>query len=53
MRKRVSNYQLEDEIGRGQYGIVYKGTHMPSGTTIAIKMINRSNLTPETQNYLN
>ena len=26
---------------------------MPSGTTIAIKMINRANLTADTQNYLN
>ena len=39
-------YEMESEVyrkivkvGEGTYGVVYKGLHVPTGTTVAIKKI--------------
>jgi len=36
----LGNYVLEEEIGRGGMGIVYRATRKADGVAIAIKMIN-------------
>ena len=35
--KVVGNYKLQDEIGRGNYGVVYRGTNI-HGAEVAIKL---------------
>ena len=47
MSKKVGPYQLKSKIGNGAFGTVYLGKHIPSQNKIAVKMINRQNLTPE------
>ena len=47
MSKKVGPYQLKSKIGSGAFGTVYLGKHIPSQNKIAVKMINRQNLTPE------
>ncbi|AFR95321.1 mitogen-activated protein kinase CPK1 [Cryptococcus neoformans C23] len=34
-----STYKLEEIVGEGAYGLVVAGTHLPSGTRVAIKRI--------------
>lgn len=39
MVKIVGNYTLTQAIGQGQYGKVYKATHMETKVDVAIKSI--------------
>jgi serine/threonine protein kinase len=39
MVKIVDNYTLTTVIGKGQYGKVYKATHIDSKMDVAIKVI--------------
>lgn len=38
------NYQLKDEIGSGTFGKVYLGTHTPTNSPIAIKILDKSKI---------
>ena len=38
------NYQLKDEIGSGTFGKVYLGIHSPTGSLIAIKILDKSKI---------
>jgi hypothetical protein len=38
----IGNYRLVQEIGRGGMGVVYRGEHIYSGNTVAIKVIHPS-----------
>lgn len=49
MGKRVGLYKLKEKIGKGTFGTVYLGRHMPSKNKVAIKMISRKHLSPEQQ----
>ena len=40
MSRVVSHYQLEDEIGRGGMGVVYRATDLRLGRPVAIKMLH-------------
>ena len=52
MGKRIGSYELKSKIGKGTFGTVYLGKHIPSKNKIAIKMINREGLKLEQQNRL-
>lgn len=45
MVKRIGDYTLNQEIGRGQFGIVYLGED-PTGKRVAIKVIQYARLKP-------
>ena len=47
--KRVSHYILKEELGKGQYGVVYRGEDTLTHEIRAIKVIANSNLTRESQ----
>src|SRR5262245_13109816 len=40
MSRVVSHYQLEDEIGRGSMGVVYRATDLRLGRPVALKMLH-------------
>ena len=40
MVKIVDNYTLTEAIGQGQYGKVYKATHIDTKMNVAIKCIS-------------
>jgi serine/threonine protein kinase len=37
-------YQLKDEIGQGTFGKVYLGIHVPTGSSVAIKILDKSKI---------
>lgn len=41
MPKVIDKYVLEEKIGSGQYGEVFKGRHQDTLETVAIKSIRR------------
>mmetsp|Transcript_8615 Transcript_8615/g.12774 ORF Transcript_8615/g.12774 Transcript_8615/m.12774 type:complete len:520 (+) Transcript_8615:2369-3928(+) len=52
MGKRVGSYELKSKLGKGTFGTVYLGKHLPSRNKIAIKMISRQGLRQDQQNRL-
>jgi serine/threonine protein kinase len=42
--KKVGNYMLLSEIGKGQFGVVYKAQHTKTEEIFAIKSITKSSL---------
>lgn len=44
MVKLIGNYVLQEIIGKGQFGEVYKGFHKDNQIEVAIKSIKRKNL---------
>ena len=44
MPKVIYNYILEDKIGAGQFGDVYKGYHQETKQEVAIKAIRRETI---------
>lgn len=52
MGKRIGSYELKTKLGKGTFGTVYLGKHIPSKNKIAIKMINREGLKSEQQSRL-
>ena len=44
---RIGDYELEEEIGRGGMGIVYRATKISIGQTVAIKMILKGEFASE------
>lgn len=39
MGKKIENYILENPIGEGEFGKVYRATNERNGQTVAIKII--------------
>ena len=35
----MDSYSKIEKVGEGTYGVVYKGLHRPTGTTVALKKI--------------
>jgi serine/threonine-protein kinase ULK/ATG1 len=52
MGKRVGLYELKRKLGKGAYGTVFLGKHLPSRDKIAVKVIDRQSLTAEHQSRL-
>ena len=42
--KRVGKYYLKSEIGRGMFGIVYRGYNSVTNEEVAVKSIDRKAL---------
>lgn len=38
---RIENYQLGEKLGKGAFGVVYKGLHVVTGQFVAVKRISR------------
>lgn len=45
---QIGDYRLEKTIGEGQFGKVKLATHLPSGTRVAIKIIDKARLNDDT-----
>ena len=45
--KKIDNYQLGEQIGKGAVGVVYRGINIDNATTVAIKQISIDNLKEE------
>jgi serine/threonine protein kinase len=43
--KKVGKYLLEESIGKGMFGEVFRGHNLQTQELIACKVINRGNLT--------
>jgi calcium/calmodulin-dependent protein kinase I len=43
----ASDYTMKETLGEGGYGIVKEGIHNATGASYAVKIINRSKLSPE------
>lgn len=52
MGKRIGAYELKAKLGKGTFGTVFLGKHIPSKNKIAVKMINREGLRPDQQSRL-
>lgn len=44
---RLGDYAIERKCGQGQFGKVLAATHIPSGTVVAIKCIEKAHLSSE------
>lgn len=44
-RKILKNYEIIQKIGRGRYGIVWKGLHKKDKSMVAIKKIHEALIT--------
>ena len=44
---RIGNYQLMEPIGKGGYGIVYRGLNIERGMTVAVKRVNLQGIPSE------
>lgn len=42
--KRVGDYVLVSELGKGQFGIVFKGKHASTGDVFAVKTVKKSSI---------
>ncbi|QSZ29798.1 hypothetical protein DSL72_004316 [Monilinia vaccinii-corymbosi] len=40
----VGSFHIDKEIGKGSFATVYRGTHMPTGSLVAIKSVNLAKL---------
>ena len=45
--KRVSNYIIEKQLGRGTFGDVKLATHVLTGEKVAIKILEKSRISRE------
>jgi len=45
---RIGDYTLEKTVGEGQFGKVKLATHVPTGTRVAVKVIDKSRLNSDT-----
>lgn len=43
----IGEYQLFESVGKGAYGIVYRGMHLKTGATVAVKSFSSENLPQE------
>lgn len=41
---RIGNYELGKTLGKGTFGKVKEGTHIPTGEKVAIKIIDKSSI---------
>lgn len=39
MQKQIGGFQIQDEIGSGTMGVVYKAKHIPTGRIVALKIV--------------
>lgn len=45
----ANHYQVLEELGRGSFGVVYKGIERATGETVAIKHVSRMVMTQPLQ----
>lgn len=46
------NYNLQDQIGRGKFSVVYKAISKKDNQSYAVKVIDKNRLTPEERDFL-
>ena len=53
MSKMIENYLLQEVVGSGQYGKVYKGINVKTNETVAIKTIkmDKFKYTPKLEEF--
>ncbi len=52
-KKKIGDYVLDELIGAGSFGEVYKSTSIKTFEHFAVKMVNRKTLHPKVLEYLN
>ena len=52
MKKRIGDYILDEKIGAGAFGEVYRSTNLKTKGTYAIKMLNKSKMQQKILSYL-
>lgn len=52
MKKKIGDYIMEERIGVGAFGEVYKAKHVTKPEIYAIKMINKKTMSQQLMNYL-
>jgi serine/threonine protein kinase len=45
----LNDYSIQEQIGSGSYGFVYRAIHQPSQLTVAMKMVSKLFLSTETK----
>ena len=50
--RRIGNWLLEGELGRGSFAVVYRASHCTSGAPAAVKEINTDKLNKKLQESL-
>ncbi|CAD6443201.1 166285f2-4ee7-4885-8b2e-ac349fd364bf [Sclerotinia trifoliorum] len=48
----VGSFTINEEIGKGSFATVYRGTHVPSGSLVAIKSVNLGRLNKKLKDNL-
>ena len=48
---QIGDYILHHEIGRGGFAIVYQGTHIPTNEIVAIKIIDKNQISSDSLNF--
>ncbi len=52
MKKKIGEYVLEEKIGSGAFGEVYRATNVTTKEVFAIKMLNRTKMSSKVRSYL-
>lgn len=45
---KIGNYSLEEELGSGSSGVVWRAIHIPTRTNVAVKVLSKSKMHDET-----
>eukprot|EP01022_Parablepharisma_sp_SALTPOND_P008088 TRINITY_DN135196_c0_g1_i1.p1 TRINITY_DN135196_c0_g1~~TRINITY_DN135196_c0_g1_i1.p1 ORF type:complete len:481 (-),score=46.15 TRINITY_DN135196_c0_g1_i1:1157-2599(-) len=52
MKKKIGDYLMEEKIGSGAFGEVYRAVNVTSKITYAVKMLSKAKMPPRVRSYL-